>query len=96
MRTSAEAKADSVRLLRKLALIERSVEAALTEQGVVRALLGDAPVLHDQNDIGTLNGGETVSDDEARAPLHHLSEGDRKSTRLNSSHWNKSRMPSSA
>ena len=26
----------------------------------------------------------------------HLLEGDRKSTRLNSSHWNKSRMPSSA
>lgn len=33
------------------------------------------PVLHDQNDIGTLNGGEAVSDDEARAPFHHLSEG---------------------
>ena len=26
----------------------------------------------------------------------HLATGDRKSTRLNSSHWNKSRMPSSA
>ena len=30
------------------------------------------------------------------APVKGAAAGDRKSTRLNSSHWNKSRMPSSA
>ena len=35
-------------------------------------------------------------DYQACCPFHHEKTPDRKSTRLNSSHWNKSRMPSSA
>ena len=47
----------------------------------------------------TLEGQEPVGpvDWEATAPSFDVVAGtDRKSTRLNSSHWNKSRMPSSA
>ena len=43
-----------------------------------------------------LSGQKGVSE-EVREKIHSIAEElDRKSTRLNSSHWNKSRMPSSA
>ena len=44
----------------------------------------------DRNTSGLITGGKTL------AALQFLSEGDRKSTRLNSSHMSESRMPSSA
>ena len=44
-------------LLRKLALVERRVEAALRQQRFVVALLDDVAVLHHQNHVRALNGG---------------------------------------
>ena len=50
-------------LLRKLALVERRVEAALGEQRFVIALLDHVAVLHNQNHIRALDGGQAVRDD---------------------------------
>ena len=44
-------------LLRKLALVERRVEAALRQQRFVVALLDDVAVLHHQNHVRALDGG---------------------------------------
>ena len=44
-------------LLRKLALVERRVEAAFRQQRFVVALLDDVAVLHHQNYVRALNGG---------------------------------------
>ena len=44
-------------LLRKLALVERRVEAAFRQQRFVVALLDDAAVLHHQNHVRALDGG---------------------------------------
>ena len=44
-------------LLRKLALVERRVEAAFRQQRFVVALLDDVAVLHHQNHVRTLDGG---------------------------------------
>ena len=44
-------------LLRKLALVERRVEAALRQQRFVVALLDDVAVLHHQNYVRALDGG---------------------------------------
>ena len=44
-------------LLRKLALVERLVEAALRQQRFVVALLDDVAVLHHQNHVRALDGG---------------------------------------
>ena len=44
-------------LLRKLALVERRVEAAFRQQRFVVALLDDVAVLHHQNHVRALDGG---------------------------------------
>ena len=44
-------------LLRKLALVERRIEAALRQQRFVVALLDDVAVLHHQNHVRALDGG---------------------------------------
>ena len=43
-----------------------------------------------------LHNGVALLDNEDALNCYIAAYGDRKSTRLNSSHWNKSRMPSSA
>ena len=54
-------------------------------------MIADAQALTDNAD-----NPAKIRDNIMEVALDYLSVGDRKSTRLNSSHWNKSRMPSSA
>ena len=41
----------------------------------MRALLDDAPVLHHRDHVGVAHRGQTVGDDQGRAPLHQVLEG---------------------
>ncbi len=59
----------------ELAVVELGVEAALRQQFVVIALLDDAAVLHNEDDVGLADGGQAVGHDEARAALHHPGKG---------------------
>ena len=68
----------------KLRIVKVCIEPILRKQLFMVALLDDISVLHDKNQIRITNRGQPVGDE------------DRKSTRLNSSHMPKSRMPSSA
>ena len=60
----------------KLAVVEVRVEAAFGQQLVVGALLDDVAVLEHQDQVGVLDGGQTVGDDKAGAvfgePVHGL------------------------
>ena len=60
--------------LRKLAVVELRIESVLCEQLLVRALLGDLAVLHDENAVGVADGREPVRHDERGAPLHECIE----------------------
>ena len=61
-------------LMRKLAVVERTVEAALRDQLLVCAAFNNVSVLHNENDVRTLDRGQAVRYDKARAPLHHTEE----------------------
>ena len=60
--------------LAELSLVQILVSATKLEELVVRALLGDDSVLHDEYLICLKYGGEPVGDHYARAPLHHVFE----------------------
>ena len=54
----------------KLGCVEMLVEARLTQQRFMCALLNDLPLLHDQNLIGALDGRESVGDGDDRASAY--------------------------
>ena len=54
----------------KLTAPQLGAEAAVLQKGLVIPLLDDMAVLHDQDHIGLLDGGEAVGHDEGGAPLH--------------------------
>ena len=56
--------------LSELRLVELAVDAAAGQQLVVGALLGDDPVLDDEDAVGLENGGEPVRDHNVGAALH--------------------------
>ena len=60
--------------LLELRVIQRGIAAALRKQLLVRSLLDDVAVLEDEDQIGVLDRGEAVRDDERRASLGY---GDR-------------------
>ena len=59
----------------KLTVVQFGVEAALRQQALVIALFDDITVLHHQNDIRFLDGGQSVGDDKACSALHHGGKG---------------------
>ena len=56
----------------KLAVIQRGVETVLRQKGIVRALLDDVAIAHDEDQIGIADGGEPVGDDKAGASAHQF------------------------
>ncbi len=63
---------DTVRLLiLVLELVELPVKAALGQQLLVRAHLAQLALVHDQDGIGALHGGEAVGDQHAGAAFDH-------------------------
>ena len=77
-----------------------------TEEAVGHVLCHDmTQIIKDQYKDARFRKGHIVTEDDIPVLLSmgkenlyvwEMTPGDRKSTRLNSSHWNKSRMPSSA
>ena len=62
-----------MRILFELRIVKRSVEAALLlEKRIVVALLDYLTVLDYNDDIGILNCGKTMRDNEAGLVLHQL------------------------
>ena len=59
-------------------------------------LLGSCGTMNNKAKGGIIGGGSGAAAGAIIGGLIGKGKGDRKSTRLNSSHWNKSRMPSSA
>ena len=55
-----------------LGFVKIGVDAVVCEEGVVGSVFGDAAVVEDHDDIGILDGGQAVRDDEHRAALHQL------------------------
>ena len=55
----------------KLAIIQIRVESALCQEGFMVALFDDIAVFHYQDDIRTLDGGETMGYNKAGAAFHH-------------------------
>ena len=51
------------------------IEAVFVEKLVMLTLLDDIAVLHNEDKIGFLYGGETVSNDKRGASLHESGEG---------------------
>src|SRR5262245_27241560 len=59
----------------ELELVKFAVDAAAAEQLGVGALLGDAAVFQDDDEVGFLNGGKAVGDADGGAALHEVVEG---------------------
>ena len=59
----------------KLALVQRRVETVGRQQFFMFALLHNIAVLDDQDNIGITDGGQAVSDNEARSALHQVEHG---------------------
>ena len=55
----------------KLTIIQVRVESALCQEGFMVALFDDVSVFHYQDNISTLDGGETMGYDKAGAAFHH-------------------------
>ena len=55
--------------------MQPGVIAVLREQFAVGALLDDLSVVHDQDTVGILDGGETMGDHQGRAVRHQLLQG---------------------
>ncbi len=55
------------RLVTKIGVVQFGVMAALGHQLVVRALFDDLAVIHDDDAVGVLDGGQAVGDDDDRA-----------------------------
>src|SRR5690606_37693360 len=58
---------EAVELETGLLLVEAAVEPAVAQQLVVRAALDDAALVHDEDLVRALDGGEAVRDDEGGA-----------------------------
>lgn len=56
-------------------LVELPVEAAVGEELLVGALLAELALVHDENGVGALDGGEAVGDQDTRPALHHSLQG---------------------
>src|SRR5690606_9888630 len=65
---------EAVELEAGLLLVEAAVEAALAEEFLVRAALDDAALVHHEDLVGGLDGGEAVRDDEGGAPAAEVLE----------------------
>ena len=62
-------------LILVLELVKLPVEAALGEQLLVGAHLAELALVHDEDGVGALDGGEAVGDEDAGAALDHALEG---------------------
>ena len=56
----------------ELAAVEVGVEAALRDEGVVRAALDDLALVHDEDQVGVADGRQAMRDDEGRAAGEQL------------------------
>ena len=59
----------------KLAVVQRCIKAVCREKCFMTSLFDDVTVLHYENHVRFLDGGETVGDDEGSPSLHHGFEG---------------------
>ena len=59
----------------ELRVIKIRVETAFGEEFVVGAFFDDVAFVHDKNQVGILDCGEAVGDDEGRFVLHKHFEG---------------------
>ena len=62
-------------LVAVLELIELPVEAALGEELLVGAALAKLALVHDEDGVGGLDGGEAVGDEDGGASGDHAGEG---------------------
>ena len=58
-----------------LELVELVVEAAVGEELLVGALFAEASLVHDEDGIGALDGGEAMGDDDTGSAGDHAGEG---------------------
>ena len=63
-------------LVAVLELVELVVEAALGEELLVGAALAELALVHDEDGVGGLDGGEAVGDEDAGAAGDHAREGE--------------------
>ena len=59
-----------------LELVELPVEAALGEQFLVGAAFAELALVHDEDGVGALDGGEAVGDEDGGAAGDHAGEGE--------------------
>ena len=59
------------RLMGKLTIVERCIEAACRKQRCMISLLDDMSVFHDKDHIRALDRGQAMGHDKARPALHH-------------------------
>src|SRR5438309_9406334 len=59
----------------KLAVVQIGIEAILREQFLVSTFFYDAAMIHDEDQLGVPNRGESVGDDKTRPALHQLGHG---------------------
>jgi len=57
--------------LNKLAVIKLGIKSVLFKKLCVSSLLDNVSVLHNEYQVGFLNGRKSVGNDKARAPVHH-------------------------
>ena len=66
--------ADAEFLILVLQLVELPVEAAIGKQFLVRTHLAKLPFVHDENRVGSLDGGQTMRNQDAGAAFDHALE----------------------
>ena len=54
----------------ELRVVEICVESAIFEQFLVRSFFDDVALVHNEDNVGVLDCGEAVRDDEGRFVLH--------------------------